>query len=577
MAAPRIEIDALLNDAEFLRNANKIQVSMDRLDTLAKKTGLSHTALTSAMSQGARQASMSWTDFRSMYSTVLDVVRVGQKVWEETVSKAQEYDQTIRDVMLTTGATAEASSRLVQVVDDAGVSYSTLKTAMRIASKEGIEPNIQSLMALSDEYLKLSPGVERNQFLLDKFGRSGLEMARVMELGSDAISEMSNNIDDSLIVTQQAIDESEEYRKNIDQLKDSWDGFVVSLGNKVIPAINDSIEASNSWNESMEEAEKITGSTDRRLNTFVARTIEHRKNQLEALAAVEDHGEALSNVLVPALEEAEDATQELADANKEQLGIALDLQKSGDDYAEKNQSLIDKQTELKDKLNELAAQGWSPLSEKVQDVQKDYDDVTTEIQQLADEHKRELDRMVADMTVAQIEMSDGIAGFSESEYEMALGVYEGLGILTEKNVDIAQGIQGLNAAVLDGRLNVENLGAAIELLPSGKSIDVILNIIAGMATNQINYQQQSGWQQSQGKKSREHAAGGSFMIPSSYGNEGFRMGNRDTASGGEMITITPKGEKDNGYKEIIAAIFAARVDESKLARLIREEELKGVR
>lgn len=38
-----------------------------------------------------------------------------------------------------------------------------------------------------------------------------------------------------------------------------------------------------------------------------------------------------------------------------------------------------------------------------------------------------------------------------------------------------------------------------------------------------------------------HATGGQFMIPQSYGNEGFRMGNQDTASGGELVTITPKG------------------------------------
>lgn len=39
-----------------------------------------------------------------------------------------------------------------------------------------------------------------------------------------------------------------------------------------------------------------------------------------------------------------------------------------------------------------------------------------------------------------------------------------------------------------------------------------------------------------------HASGGSFLIPQSYGYEGFMMGNGDTASGGEKVTITPKGQ-----------------------------------
>jgi hypothetical protein len=45
---------------------------------------------------------------------------------------------------------------------------------------------------------------------------------------------------------------------------------------------------------------------------------------------------------------------------------------------------------------------------------------------------------------------------------------------------------------------------------------------------------------------RGHATGGDFMIPMSYGNEGFKMGNGDTASGGERVTITPKGGGGGG-------------------------------
>lgn len=42
----------------------------------------------------------------------------------------------------------------------------------------------------------------------------------------------------------------------------------------------------------------------------------------------------------------------------------------------------------------------------------------------------------------------------------------------------------------------------------------------------------------------KHAAGGSFMIPSSYGYEGFPLGAMDTASGGEKLRITPRNQAD---------------------------------
>jgi hypothetical protein len=49
-----------------------------------------------------------------------------------------------------------------------------------------------------------------------------------------------------------------------------------------------------------------------------------------------------------------------------------------------------------------------------------------------------------------------------------------------------------------------------------------------------------------GSQVHAHASGGDFMIPMSYGNEGFRLGNGDTASGGERVTITPRGESKSG-------------------------------
>ena len=44
---------------------------------------------------------------------------------------AQKYDQQVKELMLRTGGTAEETSRLIQTVDDAGISYETLSTAMR--------------------------------------------------------------------------------------------------------------------------------------------------------------------------------------------------------------------------------------------------------------------------------------------------------------------------------------------------------------------------------------------------------------------------------------------------------------
>ena len=186
---------------------------------------------------------------------------------------AQAYDQQVKELMLRTGGTAEETSRLIQTVDDAGISYETLSTAMRFAVKNGIEPNIESIARLSTEYLALNGPVERGQFLLDKFGRSGMDMARIMDMGGAAILSMSGAVEKNLIVTEEAIIQSEKYRVNVDNLTDSWEGLKVMVGNEVIPALNESLSGMTNWNNAMERAAVLTGTTDQRLNQVVARMI----------------------------------------------------------------------------------------------------------------------------------------------------------------------------------------------------------------------------------------------------------------------------------------------------------------
>jgi hypothetical protein len=63
-----------------------------------------------------------------------------------------------------------------------------------------------------------------------------------------------------------------------------------------------------------------------------------------------------------------------------------------------------------------------------------------------------------------------------------------------------------------------------------------------------------------------HASGGVFMIPQRYGNEGFRLGNGDTASGGEKLAIAPQGKDFIDYNKLAALM--PRMDEKKFARAV---------
>jgi hypothetical protein len=49
---------------------------------------------------------------------------------------------------------------------------------------------------------------------------------------------------------------------------------------------------------------------------------------------------------------------------------------------------------------------------------------------------------------------------------------------------------------------------------------------------------------SYGVRNQPNAMGGSWVIPSNYGNEGYRMPGGHTASGGETVTVTPAGQQN---------------------------------
>jgi hypothetical protein len=295
---------------------------------------------------------------------------------------AYAYDQQVKELMLRTGGTAEETSRLIQVVDDAGIEYGTLTTAMKFAVKNGIEPNVQSLIKLSDEYLALAPGVERGKFLLDKFGKSGMDMARIMDLGGDAIAKMNSGVEDNLVLTDEAIKQSEEYRLNVDALNDSMLGLKVSIGNQVIPVLNDFISKTGEFAASQNEVAEATGRTDLRSKIYIGNIIQLQKEQAAANEATKagnylmaDSGDAADRasssikILTEDLVAQEAAQKAMTEANKGFLSTLSSIASSEASYSSTANALAQDRVKIEQERAAAIAAGWWESSDKV----KQYD------------------------------------------------------------------------------------------------------------------------------------------------------------------------------------------------------------
>ena len=384
---------------------------------------------------------------------------------------AQAYDQQVKELMLRTGGTAEETSRLIQTVDDAGISYETLSTAMRFAVKNGIEPNIESIARLSTEYLALNGPVERGQFLLDKFGRSGMDMARIMDMGGEAILRMSDAVEANLIVTDSAIRASEEYRVNVDNLKDSFDGLKVKIGNEVIPVMNNFFRA-------MENGQRNASARQQAWNDMRAEGLTiFNQEEVELRAAKILHDEWANSVdtTTTALKENAVAAQESSNNNVALMASVKTIQAATDSY-EASLSTLTTETGMLER--QQAAMGtrtaanaaeWDALSQKIWE-----NNLATS--QLARDNEMAMKKIAADLYIAKLSAD----GLTDAEYNLAIQALITSGQIDQATADMAMNFeQNLTPEVIKTKSELRTLGN----LAKSIATDYFMNFTANLSIN----------------------------------------------------------------------------------------------
>jgi hypothetical protein len=338
------------------------------------------------------------------------------------------------------------------------------------------------LIKLSDEYLALAPGVERGKFLLDKFGKSGMDMARVMDLGGAAIADMNGKVEGNLVLTDDAIKQSEEYRMNVDALNDAWLGFKVRIGNAVIPVLNDMISTQMKWNDAMKQAAIDTESTNPYVIKHAAALAMMKEKSEGTLAAVDNTTlgymkqaagvEALAEYyrkLNPEIVLTEQEQKELDKAllkaeesmqkqRKTGLDLAMDLTAADKDYAKSQADItaeIAKLTDEKSKLYKWEVSDIKSVQDKIDELSGRYDENAVK-------HSERTQKILLDMTLEKIAMQDGIAGFSEAEAARALAVAETAGAVEGAAIREAVAMDQISSAMADPTQKLLDMKAILD-------------------------------------------------------------------------------------------------------------------
>ena len=482
--------------------------------------------------------------------------------------------ESIRDLSLVNGENAENTSRFIQVLDDFQITADDATSAAKKLKDNGLSPTIETLASLSDEFRSIKDPAERIDFVYEKLGKSGAKWVNVLNQGSEALLKNADAINQNLIMNEMEIKMYEVGRLAIDKKKDAIQSFQVALGQNIgnVIAFADAMERANQIQQENTEVvggqKKSTISYSEALNMAIA-------EQLQAAESSTEYKDSLK--------EQEEALKAVSEANKELVTSAIAI-------TDETRKYQDAQADIQAQIADLQAEKDSYYSwdtEKIDAAQEKIDDLSAKYDENAEAFIAAMEKKFVMMAIEKIALEDGVAGYSDAEYQKAQAILQTTDVATAAAFSQAQAQTVLTDAVANGQISVEQfrdilqkagedgvisleeVTAAMNAIPPNKTvtIDVITNgmIPTNLAPTATNAPV--------GTHRRSNAGGGTYMIPMSWGNEKFPIGSSDTASGGELISITPKGQDPNAA--LIAAIMSTRIDEARFARLIGEEVLRN--
>lgn len=190
---------ALAAGGAMLGMANKATDTLDRIDKLSQKIGIS------------RQAFQEWEYILSQSGTDIEKLQVGLK------TMVQRMDETVQG----TGKGAEMFEKL-------GVSVTDTTGAMR--SQEAVFND--TVMALT----KMPEGAEKSRLAFELFGKAGMELMPLLNSTGDDIDELKQKAHDlGIVISDEAVDAGVLFQDTMDDLKRAFGAVVTNVGAELIP------------------------------------------------------------------------------------------------------------------------------------------------------------------------------------------------------------------------------------------------------------------------------------------------------------------------------------------------------
>jgi len=372
---------------------------------------------------------------------------------KEAVNATLQYAGEVRELSMISGETTEETSRFIQVLDDYKIGADDALAATRALTKEGYSPSIETLAQLSDQYLALNSSQERNEFILKNLGRSGLQWVEVLNQGSDAIRAQGAAVDDSLILTQKAVDQAREYEMALDDWNDSIQALKISIGNALLPVMTDLIDRQMAMQNVQEQIQDMP---------FWERPSQFSQDWYDMVDAEEANIKAQRELKLAAddttgsLDTQKQAVEELSKELTTILSLTVSLASENDNYTDSMDRLAQQQEQVAAEIQTATAQ-YGASSQQVADLQTKYNDLGMQMQDTAEKHTEAVNTIIYNNLMAKL----SVDGLTQAEFEMAQQAGVALGIYTQAQADQAVAINTLTQQLADGQITIEQFNQAV--------------------------------------------------------------------------------------------------------------------
>lgn len=515
-----IEVKAQVDAA--LANLNKIKSSLGGVGEAGKKAGAGTETVGGGLKNIAGQIGLAMT--------AVAAARTAVKFIGDSTSEFIAYGKQVGDFMRVTGNSAEDASKLIQVADDVQVSAEEMATALEAAVKKGVDPSIENLKKLSDEYLTLNEGYERSKFLTDKFGRSGMVLARVMELGSAGIEENSAAIADNLIMTDAEIEKSTELYNLKDTISDQWQGFKQDVGG----AAGSLAMWLNLENKAIALLQEQTGSNQ---TMFTVQDMTEAKRQIKSMEAESGRWAAMAAAAAGATDDTTESTY------NEETALSLVATTINGKVGPALENYRDQMEQIRN-TEGAASENIGKLNESFSDYAGTlvYNSVAAG---MSAQEQLELGRTLGIVDEATYAVQSTALGIADAYKDDAEGATVAAAAMQEAITTVAASGEAVTVENLAEAIDmIGGVGASITELPTGKTITITVDVVGNGAGHFL-----SGGAGAAAAGNYGHYYGGyyfgaarglEFDVPAGYPGDSYLMP-PTLLSSGEHVSVTPAG------------------------------------